>query len=63
MKAITVSSLAEFQKAITELEGDFIYRGQMDADWEVESGAYSRLKGNHDTDIIKYTNNIIDKAK
>jgi len=63
MKEITVRTLTGFQKAITELKGDFIYRGQMDADWEVESGAYSRLEGNHDTDIIKYTNNIIDKAK
>ncbi|MDC9721105.1 MAG: tetratricopeptide repeat protein, partial [Gammaproteobacteria bacterium] len=62
-KKITINTFAEFQEKVLKLKGVFAYRGQKDKDWGIESGAYRRLQGNVNTDLLKYTNEIIGKAK
>jgi tetratricopeptide (TPR) repeat protein len=63
MEEIVIKSLAEFQKNILELKGEYLYRGQADSDWFIESGAYRRLSNNNERDLYKYTFDIINKAK
>ncbi|BAS68313.1 tetratricopeptide repeat protein [Bathymodiolus septemdierum thioautotrophic gill symbiont] len=58
-----IKTVSDFQKQILKLKGSFAYRGQGDKTWGVESGAYRRLEGNVNQDLIKYTENIINQAK
>ncbi|RUA05277.1 MAG: hypothetical protein DSY43_04900 [Gammaproteobacteria bacterium] len=62
-KTIKIKTVSDFNKAVLELKGSFAYRGQGDKTWGVKSGAYRRLEGNVNQDLIKYTENIIDQAK
>ncbi len=69
----TVSSLEEFTERISNetqnKKGGFLYRGQCNAEWKVESGAYRRLENKKQENvptqnkILNYIEDIINKAK
>jgi len=61
---ITIKSLEEFLAAISNLEcSDIVYRGQSNADWEVDSTAYRRLETPDSDDLLEYSKHLIKRAR
>lgn len=64
-----IQTLARFQKEIASLgDGEFVYRGQSDKEWNVTSTAYRRLSGNSKKpllldEFIEYHENLISNAR
>jgi len=67
VKEITIESLEHFLSEISDFNEfevcDMVFRGQSDANWEVESTAYRRLKNMNDDNLLKYNQELIERAR